>query len=372
MTLEKIEPNIYKKTLKDGTWTYYVKAKIAGRVVTRSCKSKSIRVARNTVRTLQERAAQGGAVVSRSGVTVASFYPEAQQYWKLRGIREVTRFDYEKRWKKHVSPRWGATPVQNVSTRAIQQWCDALREGQSFSSVKKHLQVLRVVLERAVRAGIINQNPCTGVEVVGQTTYQMTPLTPEQTKKLVSWVRRTRRQGEMRALQIDLLARQGLRRSEMCGLKIGDFFEQNGIYWMTISRSVTRQKKALSINAPKNHRSRTIAVWGDLAEALQKYMKGKSADAWLFPSATREDEPTDPAAFSQSLTRMLAAYRETGGDLPEDFSGAHDFRHTCASLLVAQNRNVFEVSRFLGHSDPSVTLRIYTHLFPAVTGAIVQ
>lgn len=372
MALEKVEPNIYKKILKDGDWTYYVKAKIAGRTVTRSCKSKSIRTARNTVRNLQERAAQGDAVVSRSGATVAAFYPEAREYWRLRGIREVTLFDYEKRWQKHVSPRWGATPVQNVTTRAVQQWCDALRKNQAFSSVKKHLQVLRVVLERAVRAGVIRQNPCIGVEVVGQVSYEMTPLTPEQTKKFVSWVRRTRRQGETRALQIDLLVRQGLRRSEMCGLKVGDFFEQNNTYWMTVSRSVTRQKKELSINTPKNHRSRTIAVWADLAEDLQKYMKGKSAGDYLFPSATREDEPTDPAAFSQSLTRMLAAYREIGGDLPKSFSGAHDFRHTCASLLVAQNRNVFEVSRFLGHSDPSVTLRIYTHLFPAVTGAIVQ
>lgn len=35
----------------------------------------------------------------------------------------------------------------------------------------------------------------------------------------------------------------------------------------------------------------------------------------------------------------------------------HAFRHTCASLLFAEGRNVKQVSEWLGHTDPAFTLR---------------
>jgi integrase len=40
----------------------------------------------------------------------------------------------------------------------------------------------------------------------------------------------------------------------------------------------------------------------------------------------------------------------------------HSFRHTAASLLFERGANVKQVQRFLGHADPSLTLRTYIHL----------
>jgi integrase len=40
----------------------------------------------------------------------------------------------------------------------------------------------------------------------------------------------------------------------------------------------------------------------------------------------------------------------------------HAFRHTCASLLFAEGRNVKQVAAWLGHADPSFTLRVYVDL----------
>jgi integrase len=39
----------------------------------------------------------------------------------------------------------------------------------------------------------------------------------------------------------------------------------------------------------------------------------------------------------------------------------HDARHTCASWLLATGADVVAVSRRLGHSDPGVTLKVYSH-----------
>ena len=40
----------------------------------------------------------------------------------------------------------------------------------------------------------------------------------------------------------------------------------------------------------------------------------------------------------------------------------HAFRHTCASLLFAENRNFKQVAAWLGHADRAFTLRVYVDL----------
>ena len=44
------------------------------------------------------------------------------------------------------------------------------------------------------------------------------------------------------------------------------------------------------------------------------------------------------------------------------YVGAHGLRHSCASLLHANGVSMKEIQEWLGHSDISTTLNIYTHL----------
>lgn len=41
----------------------------------------------------------------------------------------------------------------------------------------------------------------------------------------------------------------------------------------------------------------------------------------------------------------------------------HDFRHSCASLLVNNGTNITVVDKYLGHTKIEETLNTYTHLF---------
>ncbi|MFC1813064.1 tyrosine-type recombinase/integrase [Thermodesulfobacteriota bacterium] len=40
----------------------------------------------------------------------------------------------------------------------------------------------------------------------------------------------------------------------------------------------------------------------------------------------------------------------------------HDLRHTYASLLIEQGKNIKYIQSQLGHSSPAVTLNVYAHL----------
>ncbi len=45
-----------------------------------------------------------------------------------------------------------------------------------------------------------------------------------------------------------------------------------------------------------------------------------------------------------------------------DWVSFHAFRHTCASLLFAEGKNIKQIQTWLGHADPAFTLRTYIHL----------
>lgn len=50
----------------------------------------------------------------------------------------------------------------------------------------------------------------------------------------------------------------------------------------------------------------------------------------------------------------------------------HDFRHSCASLLINSGANVTVVAKYLGHTKIEETLNTYTHLFSTALNEVVN
>ena len=100
----------------------------------------------------------------------------------------------------------------------------------------------------------------------------------------------------------------------------------------------------------------------------------KGPKAPVFPSST--DTPLMPANVYR---RVLSPAAISVGFAEEVISKSgkahvrstvafHVFRHTCASLLFEEGRNVKQVADWLGHADPGFTLRTYIHLLDAGLG----
>ncbi|MCI6350182.1 MAG: site-specific integrase [Tenericutes bacterium] len=50
----------------------------------------------------------------------------------------------------------------------------------------------------------------------------------------------------------------------------------------------------------------------------------------------------------------------------------HDFRHSCASLLINKGASIALVSKYLGHSNISITLNTYTHMYQSELKNMVE
>ena len=76
-----------------------------------------------------------------------------------------------------------------------------------------------------------------------------------------------------------------------------------------------------------------------------------------------------PLAYGNVYRRQLKPAAE---EADVSWCGFHSFRHTCASMLIAEGRNIVQVSRWLGHHSPAFTLQRYGHLMDDGIGAALD
>jgi integrase len=163
--------------------------------------------------------------------------------------------------------------------------------------------------------------------------------------------------GPYRAL-IYVLAYGGLRWGEACALRRGrcDVLRRRLEVMQSLSevngRPIFGPTKTYSHRWAKLPRS----VAELLAEHIARYVE-PGEDALVFTSP--RGGPLRGPNFRRRV--WAPALKSTG--LPETFH-IHDLRHFCASILIRNGASVKAVQSQLGHSRPTVTLDIYTKLFP--------
>ena len=154
----------------------------------------------------------------------------------------------------------------------------------------------------------------------------------------------------------------GLRRSEARGLqwKHINFDEHT----LTISQQVlnpsnSNNSKEWYICSPKTEASnRTIpiptALYNDLIQLKKtcESFKAYKKTWFVFGNAI----PINPS----HMYTLRDKYTELSG---VKHIRLHDFRHSCASVLISSSAPITAVSNFLGHSETTETLETYTHMF---------
>ncbi|WP_156298970.1 site-specific integrase [Streptobacillus canis] len=143
----------------------------------------------------------------------------------------------------------------------------------------------------------------------------------------------------------NLLFYTGARPSEICGLKIDDIDLEN----KKIKISKTRISRD-NDNSPKTKSSfRTVSVPDKVINYLKEYLDSIHIIKKEYLFATR-------VIYNRILLRMIKRFELKPITL-------HGFRHSHASLLVKKSIPITDISKRLGHANPGITLKTYSHFY---------
>lgn len=166
-----------------------------------------------------------------------------------------------------------------------------------------------------------------------------------------------------------------------CGLRCG---EARGLTWrdidfdkkkMKINKQI-QNKKTERVNeyyiaAPKTRDSnRVLPICDDLLEHLSEYRNELSKFRNFNDSMFIFGEDNGISPFNPKTVRSMCKKIADDADLKH--IRLHDFRHSCASLLINSGASVTMVAKYLGHTKIDVTLNTYTHMFQSALDGVLD
>jgi integrase len=226
---------------------------------------------------------------------------------------------------------------------------------------------VRAILGAAVRDRIISRDPAVGVKLPELPVADIVPLTLDQVDALAEAV-----PARYRGL-IAADAMSGLRQGEAFGLEVRhvDFLRRT----VRVEQQIQPASGGGVVICPlKNrHSYRTVPLGQVAVDAIASHLANFPAcdvevlDVTGRRPVTRKarliftDEagkPLQRGAFNEGVWHAA----RKAASVPE--STMHDLRHFYASMLIRAGLNPKAVAKLLGHADPSMTLRVYAHLWP--------
>jgi integrase len=187
-------------------------------------------------------------------------------------------------------------------------------------------------------------------------------------------------QKELRALLDDCLeahpdlgsliyvaATTGARRGELCGLRWSDV--DLDLATVTVARSISDAGREVAVKDTKTHQARRVALDQTTVRVLRDHrrlveQRAHDAQVNLSPSAYIWSQDLD-AANPYRPDRVTGAFRSLRDRLGLPQVTFHALRHFAATTLAAQGVGVRTIAGRLGHANPGINLRTYTHFLDA-------
>jgi len=322
--------------------------------------------------------ANRGDYVDASKATVDDFL-DRWEAWAATQVSAKTLERYAELLRHHVRPHLGAARIQRLRTIDFATLYGKLQQtkpagaGLAPRTVGHVHRLLHRAFGHAVKWSIITTNPVAAAEPPRVVRPEIRILSPDEIKAVLSALRAPApRPGQKAKPENHPLYRvaiiglaTGLRRGEIAALRWSDVDIEAGK--IRIERSLEQTNAGLAFKPPKTKAGRRMisvpasvvaelrAHWREQQEQRLAFGLGKaSPDDLVFARADLTAWPPDSmtTAWSKTIARLK---------LPK--VSLHSLRHTHVSQLIAARLDVVTVSRRIGHSNPTVTLAVYAHLF---------
>ena len=227
-------------------------------------------------------------------------------------------------------------------------------------TIKQYHIFISSVMERAVKWGIITDNPCRRVDPPKVTQKEIECLTDEQA---IIFLEKLQEESLENQVIFNILLLTGMRRGELMGLEWSDIDFTNNTITIRRTSQYTPEKGIYTDTTKTEKSKRMIAIPLQLTQLLKDYslyqmkMQQDIGDKWVYSDRLLtkwNGEPMHPNTPYSVLQKLLVKY-----DLPK--VSLHSLRHTNATIMINNGADIRTVSGRLGHSQTSTTLNIYAH-----------
>lgn len=392
-----------KRTIRTERYGQGKRYKVAGipGVRARSFPDKQKGAADDWLATAQADSLKGEYVDPRDGNMFLRDYAE-KHWWPARTGDPVTLETVDRRLRNQILPYLGSVPLRQIKVETLRKWLKDLEGVISPGTAVVVWGYLNNILDCAVDDERIRKNPCRAQTIKAPT---------KPPNKARAWTRErvTAVQAELPPqyrILIDIGSGAGLRQGEVLGLAEEDVDLEAGL--IRVQRQVRSVGSKMVFSLPKGNKTRTVPMPDYLAARIKGHLAAYPARAvtlpWKDPRAPKtkvEAKERAPQTHRLLVTnrngsavranmwnehywkRALAAAgiipeaqkvkRKTGRGNRLVYVAAHDLgfhclRHTFASVQLDARENPVAVSKWLGHADAAITLKVYGHFLPEADG----
>jgi integrase len=317
-------------------------------------------------RLIAEHAAGNG--VDPTKATVGEFLATWLNDWAKQNVSPLTFQSYEKLIRLYLVPRVGAMPIQKLKPQHLQSLYAGLgRDGGvdgrplSAQTIGHAHRLLSRALGHAQTWSTISSNPAKAVSPPPVPRQEVEILTEDQIAHLL----KATEGRDIRPLVCFLLG-TGARRAEALAITWRDLDLDRGI--VTIKASLEQTLAGgLRVKEPKSRagrRSVTLSPW--LVAELRAHKVHQQQDRLALGMGR---VPDDAPVFGnldgswRTPNSVTTAWSRLADELGFPEVVLHALRHTHVSQLIASGSDILTISRRVGHSNPNITLGIYSHLF---------
>jgi integrase len=281
----------------------------------------------------------------RASITFRAF---AEEHWVAHShnlATDTTRPRKRSTLDRHILPALGSYPVgaikPSIVATAVATWTQTLAPG----TVGQVLRQVRQILDAALADGLVASNAAKLVKAPAAPRRRDIHLTDEDVTAVLNATPQ-----HYRPLVITPVG-LGLRISEACGLRVGDVDLLRRTVRVRQQRRPNGQLGQLKAGSSACEIPADDAVLNALSEQVRYWPR---RDGLIFSST-----------IGRPLTKSIAGHFFDDIERTVGFTvSPHSLRHYFGACLISRGVSVVAVSRWLGHSRPEITYRVYAYLTP--------
>jgi integrase len=262
-------------------------------------------------------------------------------------VRPATLRSYRDTIRLHIAPHLGRKQLAKLTPLDVQRLVAHLAEAVSPHTANYARQVLSMALRQAVRWQLIVRNVAEATEPVKHQPRRQVIWTPEEAARFLD----TARSHRLYAL-FHLIMATGLRHGEALGL-----------HWSDIQGGTLHVREAKTAKGV-----RRVSIGADVVAVLEHHRRQQDAERYAAAQSGAPWPDSDLVFTSEAGTPLDKANvhrvrRKLERDAGVRPATVHDLRHLNVSIRRRLGQDAKVIADQIGHTDPSFTTRLYTHLF---------